>query len=90
MPALPTISPTQPQFDRIVAAFPGDTNAKKVESYKAWLTNHLIDHVQLFEARKIEEKAQADKTVALEQARQSLPPRVNYDPNTGVVSEPTP
>ena len=57
MPDLPTISPTQAQFDRIVAAFPGATNAEKVAAYKSWLTNRLIDHVLHVESQKASDAA---------------------------------
>jgi hypothetical protein len=86
MPALPTISPPQAQFDRIVAAFPGVDNATKIENYKAWLTNHLIDFVEMQESRKLQDAAQADMTTKLQTLRQSLPPRINFDPTTGVVT----
>lgn len=53
MPDLPTLTGLpQAQFDRIVAAFPGATNAEKVQAYKDWLTNRIIDRVGNVEAAK--------------------------------------
>jgi hypothetical protein len=86
MPDLPALTVSQAHFDRIVSAFPGATNADKASNYKAWLTNHLIDFVEMQESRKLQDAAQADMTTKLQALRQSLPPRINFDPTTGVVT----
>lgn len=65
MPALPTISPTQDQFDRIVGVFPGSTAAEKTVAYQTWLTNMLIDLVGAVEAAR-----------AVASVEASLPPRL--------------
>jgi len=81
MPDLPTLTiADQSQYDRVVAAFPGDTLAKKAAAYKAWLTNHLIAFVEEQEAWKIETAAQADKITKLQALRASIPPPVPFDP----------
>ena len=49
MPELPTISVTGDQFDRIAAAFPGETPEEKVEAYQSWLTKALKAHVTKYE-----------------------------------------
>lgn len=45
MPTLPTLTVTQAQADRILAAF-GDANA-----YKAWLKDRIVDFVATKEAQ---------------------------------------
>jgi len=52
MPDLPTLTLPQDQFDRVVAAFPGATNADKAAAYKDWLTNRVIERVGFVEAQK--------------------------------------
>lgn len=80
MPNLPTLTVSQAHFDRIVAAFPGDTATEKTAAYQAWLTNHLIDRVEQVEAKRLEEISNADKVTKLEVLRSSLPPRVQFPP----------
>jgi hypothetical protein len=63
MPDLPTLTLPQDQFDRVVAAFPGATNAEKVANYKNWLTNRVIERVGNVEASK-----------AVQAVKASLPP----------------
>lgn len=47
MPLLPNLGDIpQAQFDQIVAAFPGATQAEKAQAYRDWLTNRIIDRVQ--------------------------------------------
>jgi len=53
MPDLPGLTGlTQAQFDRVVAAFPGATAAEKTASYKAWLTNRVINQVVEVETQR--------------------------------------
>ena len=75
MPDLPTLTVTQAHFDRLVAAFPGATPAEKAVSYKAWLTNGLIDFVQAVEASRIDEAANTAKAQQLAALAASLPPK---------------
>jgi hypothetical protein len=44
MPTLPTLDVTQPQADRIIAAF-GATQAEAVANYRVWLKASVIDEV---------------------------------------------
>lgn len=52
MPDLPTVTVTQAQLDRITQLFPGADTATKVQNYKNWLMNRLIDIVQTDESNK--------------------------------------
>jgi hypothetical protein len=58
----------------VVAAFPGATLAEKANAYKDWLTNRLIERVQMVESRRIDEAANAQKVIQLAALAQSLPP----------------
>jgi hypothetical protein len=80
MPDLPTLSVSQAHFDRIVAAFPGQTMAQKGAAYKAWLTNGLIEFVRQIEARRLHEEMTAETEVALEALEATLPPRAPFPP----------
>ena len=52
MPDLPALTLAQEHYDRIVAAIPGSNGQEKLENYKIWLTNRLIDLVEVAETRK--------------------------------------
>ena len=65
MPDLPAPSLSQAHYDRVVAAFPGDTPAQKAAAYKAWLTGNLIDFVHTTEARRLDEAANTAKAAEL-------------------------
>lgn len=78
MPTLPTITVTQAQLDRITAAFPGDTLAKKAANYQAWTVGNLIDFVQTAEIRVIDEETNATKAAAVAAVAASLPARPAY------------
>lgn len=80
MPDLPVLTLTQTQFDRVVAAFPGDTLAKKAEAYTAWSIGHLIDFVQGAEIRQFELDQRAQMENRIEAIKASLPPRPVYPP----------
>lgn len=73
MPDLPTLTVSQAHFDRLVAAFPGNTLAEKAQSYRDWLTNRLIERVQIVESRKIDEDSNKSKKIALDNLSASLP-----------------
>lgn len=50
MPLLPNLGDIpQAQFDRIVEAFPGATQAEKSQAYKDWLTNRVVDRVEEYQ-----------------------------------------
>ena len=78
MPDLPTLTVSQANFDRLVAAFPGATLAEKAVAYKAWLTNGLIDFAQAVEARRIDEEANTAKAQQLAALAASLPPKLPF------------
>lgn len=78
MPALPTINIPQGQFDRVVAAFPGDTLAAKAANYQAWLTGQLIDFVRQAEIRAIDEETNVTRTQRLAAVEAGLPPRPQF------------
>lgn len=64
MPDLPLISLSQAHYDRVVAAFPGETPAEKAQAYRDWTINRLIDQVGYVEGHR-----------AVEAVKASLPPR---------------
>ena len=68
MPNLPTISLTQPQLDRCVAAFTDATG------YRVWLKQALRDEVLRREARRLDEEANTAKAAALAAYETDLPP----------------
>lgn len=76
MPTLPGKELSQAHFDRVVAAFDGDTPAEKAASYDAWLTNNLIDHVERVETERLQQQYARQLSVELDELRASLPPRV--------------
>ena len=80
MPDLPTKTLSQAHYNRVVAAFPGETLGEKAAAYDAWLTNHLIDYVEQVEARKIDEQAVISKQQQLAALAESLPPRAQFPP----------
>lgn len=53
MPDLPTITVTSAQAQRIQSAFPGGTQAEKIEAYKVWLREALRSYVIDSEQRTI-------------------------------------
>lgn len=72
MPALPTLTPNDSQFARIVAAWPGETNAEKIASYRRWLAASVLDAVQDFEAQGLDAKHFDDRVAAQKDAEQAL------------------
>lgn len=80
MPDLPTLTVSQAHYDRIVAAFVGDTLAEKAASYRAWLTNHLINEVERVETRRVEAEVSVERDAKMAAVRASLPPRQTYPP----------
>ena len=67
MPNLPTLTVSDTQLARLVAAF---TDAA---GYKAWLKAALLDEVQRREARRLDEEHNAAKAAALESLAAELP-----------------
>ena len=51
---------------RVVAAFPGETQAQKVQAYRNWLTDALTSRVLSFEMQKVSE---ANRQAELDQER---------------------
>jgi hypothetical protein len=84
MPDLPTLTLSQNHFDRVVAAFPGDTLGEKAQAYRAWLVNKLIDYVKNTETqnldRQIASEAAARRAALYQQIENSLPPRPAFPP----------
>lgn len=74
MPDLPTLTLSQAHYDRVVAAFPGTTLAEKAANYRNWLTNNLIDFVEVTEVRAIEDTYNAQKTAKIDALRAGLLP----------------
>lgn len=56
MPSLPTITVTDTQMARITAAFPGATQAEKVEAYRVWLKGQVRREVIRSETAALEEQ----------------------------------
>ena len=67
MPNLPTLTVSDTQLARLVAAF---TDAA---GYKAWLKAALLDEVQRREARRLDEEHNAAKKAALVALAAELP-----------------
>lgn len=80
MPDLPTLTLSQNHYDRVVAAFPGDTLALKAAAYKAWLTCELIDYVQAVEGRRLSNEAAATLAAQVAAIATSLPIRPVFPP----------
>lgn len=78
MPTLPTLTVTQNQYDRIVAAFPGTTLGEKAADYNAWLTGNLIDFVRQAEINVIDVETNALKITRMAEVEASLPPRPQF------------
>ena len=73
MPNLPTKSLSQEHYDRVVASFPGATAAEKATAYDNWLTNRLIERVQMVETSKLEAQATTLKDAAFAALMATLP-----------------
>lgn len=76
MPDLPVLSLTQEHFDRVVAAFPGTTAEEKVDAYRQWLVNRLIERVQAVEIARLDDQFRTARQQAMIDIIDSLPPRV--------------
>ena len=88
MPDLPTITLSQAHFDRVVAAFPGDTTAKKIAAYRAWTVNNLIDFVEMVEVQAARDAAAIQVTQKQAEILASLPPRVPFPPGSDTIPPP--
>lgn len=80
MPNLPIVNLSQAHFDRVVAAFPGDTGEEKTLSYQHWLVNNLIDFVEQREIAQLQMQHQQALNEAMDNIRESVPPRVPFPP----------
>lgn len=80
MPDLPTLTLTQRHYDRVVAAFPGADLATKATAYRAWLTNRLIERVEVAEMRRIDVESNTARDAAMAALVGSLPSRVDETP----------
>jgi hypothetical protein len=67
MPDLPTITVTAAQATRMLAAF------GSVANYKEWLRGRVVEEVQRFETRQIDEQAHVDKRTRLAEIEGALP-----------------
>lgn len=75
MPLLPSLNIiNQEHYDRIVAAFPGPTDVAKAASYRAWLSNHLVNYVLHTELRAIEHELETERASRIAAVYASLPP----------------
>lgn len=68
MPTLPSLTVTDTQLAKCVAAF-GDA-----AGYKAWLKQAVRDEVMRRESRRLDEEANTTKRAALAAVEASLPP----------------
>jgi hypothetical protein len=76
MPNLPSINiDNQDHYDRIVAAFPGETQADKAAFYRRWSKNNLIDFVIQRELAGIEDEVVALRTQRVQEIQSTLPSR---------------
>lgn len=73
MPDLPTVTVTTTQMNRLIAAFPGATNAEKADAYRAWLKDRLRDYVIRVETRAMDEQHNTAKRSAVQEAETALP-----------------
>lgn len=67
MPTLPTLTVTQAQADRMLAAY------GSVDAYKEWLRDRIVAHVLQVEARALDEQANATKRQQLATLANSMP-----------------
>lgn len=69
MPNLPTLSPTQAQVDRIIAAYArGGSQADAIANYKEWLRRQIVKYVQdeemrLFRVQQMDDLALKEKEI---------------------------
>jgi hypothetical protein len=77
MPNLPTITVTQAQSDRILAAYQAKygttTTTDTIAAYKAELTKHVVEVVMAYEAEVLRQQAIADRNEHLRTVAASLP-----------------
>lgn len=66
MPDLPTLTVTQPQADRIQAAFGG------IVAYRDWLRRAIKDEVTMRERRTLRDKYEADMAASDQQVQTDL------------------
>ena len=65
MPDMPTVTVTDAQLTRLLAAFPGANGAQKADAYRAFVKRNLREYVLLSEARTLDEQANVTKRDAL-------------------------
>lgn len=74
MPNLPTISVTQNQADRIIAAFgAGGTQAEAVARYKEWLRIQVNQYTQETELLQMRRQHQQEEMEKMQEIQGSLP-----------------
>jgi hypothetical protein len=78
MPVLPSVSVTQAQADRIIAAF-GDDQATAIIAYKDWLVKAIRTYVLAHTAHQLAENRAMAESIAYQAVLADLPP----DPNPG-------
>jgi hypothetical protein len=74
MPNLPTLTVSQEQADRIMAAFaPGGTQAEAVARYKKWLRIEVLKYVQAEEALRMRAEFMAASAAHEQEILDSFP-----------------
>lgn len=72
MPDLPTLTVTSAQATRIQNAFPGATQAERVEAYRTWLRQALKGYVTAAEEERLRAKFDSDVQAAVASANSDL------------------
>lgn len=72
MPDLPTLTVTTAQATRIQNAFPGATQAERVEAYRAWLRQALKGYVTAAEEARLRVRFDSDVQAAVASANSDL------------------
>lgn len=77
MPTLPTLTVTDDQATRILAAYKAKfgttTDAETVKAYKAWLQDQVVEAVLAFEHERAKADAEAQIAADLDTLRATLP-----------------
>lgn len=73
MPDLPTLTVTAAQLERLIAVFPGETNAEKADAYREWLRVELRRYVLKAEMNVLQAEQAAERAAATEATIAELP-----------------
>lgn len=80
MPTLPTLTVTQSQADRMLAAYapyPGATQAETIDAYKEWLRAQIVRYVsdtEVLQVRQTVAALERDKATEVANALPKPPP----------------